>query len=105
MRPTRWPPRRAARVGNSDSHVLEDAERRTVKVDDRTHELAGMLARSPQMLKMFGDVERVAATPTSVLVVGESGTGKERVAEALHAKSPRAKEPFVTIDCGALAST
>jgi DNA-binding NtrC family response regulator len=82
-----------------------DAERRTVEIDDRTHELSGMLARSPQMLKMFGDVERVAATPTSVLVVGESGTGKERVAEALHARSPRAKEPFVTIDCGALAST
>ena len=84
---------------------FDDAVRRTVKLDGRAHELAGMLARSPQMLKLFSDLERVAATPTSVLVVGESGTGKERVAEAIHARSPRAKEPFVTIDCGALAST
>jgi DNA-binding NtrC family response regulator len=84
---------------------FDDAVRRTVPVEARGRELAGLLARTPQMLKLFGDVERVAPTPTSVLVVGESGTGKERVAEALHAQSPRASEPFVTIDCGALAST
>jgi len=57
------------------------------------------------MLRMFADIERVASTPTSVLVVGESGTGKERVAEAIHARSSRAREPFVTIDCGALSSS
>ncbi len=84
---------------------LEDAGRRTVKLDGRSHELAGMLARSPGMVQLFSDIERVAATPTSVLVVGESGTGKERVAEAIHQRSPRAKGPLVTIDCGALASS
>ncbi|HEY6035113.1 MAG TPA: sigma 54-interacting transcriptional regulator [Kofleriaceae bacterium] len=84
---------------------LDDAGKQTVRHDGRSHELAGMLARSTQMVRMFGDIERVAATPTSVLVVGESGTGKERVAEAIHAKSPRAGGPLVTIDCGALAST
>jgi DNA-binding NtrC family response regulator len=84
---------------------FDDAVRSTVPVDGRTQELAGMFARSPQMLRMFGDIERVAATPTSVLVVGESGTGKERVAEAIHARSPRAQGPLVTIDCGALASS
>ena len=98
------PPGTLVKLGGTTIR-FDDAEKKTVKLDDTTHELAGMLARSPQMLKMFADVERVAATPTSVLVVGESGTGKERVAEALHAKSPRAKDPFVTIDCGALAST
>jgi len=98
------PPGTLVKLGGTTVR-FDDAEKKTVKLDDATHELAGMLATSPQMLKMFADVERVAATPTSVLVVGESGTGKERVAEALHAKSPRAKEPFVTIDCGALAST
>jgi DNA-binding NtrC family response regulator len=84
---------------------FDDAGKRTVKLDGATHELGGMLARTPQMLRLFADIERVAATPTSVLVVGESGTGKERVAEALHGKSPRASEPLVTIDCGALASS
>jgi len=84
---------------------LDDAGRKTVRLDGRSHELAGMLARSPQMVRLFGDIERVAATPTSVLVVGESGTGKERVAEAIHQRSPRARGPLVTIDCGALASS
>jgi DNA-binding NtrC family response regulator len=63
-----------------------------------------MIAMSPAMLRLFADVERVAATPTSVLIVGESGTGKERVAEAIHARSARAGAPLVTIDCGALSS-
>src|SRR5206468_3295072 len=83
---------------------FDDAVKRTVKIEDRAHALAGMLARSPQMLRLFADIERVAATPSSVLVVGESGTGKERVAEAIHARSPRANAPLVTIDCGALPS-
>ena len=83
----------------------DDAGKRTVPLDDRTHSFAGMRARSPEMVRLFRDIERVATAPTSVLIVGESGTGKERVAEALHAHSGRAGEPLVTIDCGALAST
>jgi len=84
---------------------FDDAVRQTVDVANEPHELVGMIAKSPQLVRLFADIERVAAAPTSVLVVGESGTGKERVAEALHQRSPRAKEPFVTIDCGALASS
>jgi DNA-binding NtrC family response regulator len=85
---------------------FDDAVRRTIPgpVDGAPHTLAGMIARSPAMLRLFADVERVAATPTSVLIVGESGTGKERVAEAIHARSARAGAPLVTIDCGALSS-
>jgi DNA-binding NtrC family response regulator len=98
------PPGTAIKLGGSTIRI-DDAGKKTVKLDGRSHELAGMLARAPQMLRLFADIERVAATPTSVLVVGESGTGKERVAEALHGKSPRAGEPLVTIDCGALASS
>ena len=84
---------------------FEDAVRRTVRNElPEVRDLHGMIARSPQMLRLFADIERIAATPTSVLIVGESGTGKERVAEALHARSGRAPAPLVTIDCGALAS-
>jgi DNA-binding NtrC family response regulator len=81
-----------------------DAVRKKVPAPHTT-ELAGMLAASPQMLRLFADIERIAASPTSVLIVGESGTGKERVAEAMHRFSGRASEPLVTIDCGALPST
>jgi DNA-binding NtrC family response regulator len=84
---------------------FDDAVRRAVPAAATRTELAGMLAVSPQMMRLFADIERVAASPTSVLIVGESGTGKERVAEALHARSSRAAAPLVTIDCGALSSS
>jgi DNA-binding NtrC family response regulator len=83
---------------------FDDAVRRTVPAITAVHELGGMIARSPAMLRLFADIERVATTPSSVLIVGESGTGKEGVAEALHARSGRTGQPLVTIDCGALAS-
>jgi DNA-binding NtrC family response regulator len=83
---------------------FDDAVKRTLASPGEVHHHAGMIARSPQLLRLFADIERVAATPTSVLIVGESGTGKERVAEALHASSGRTGEPLITIDCGALSS-
>ncbi|MEJ7603538.1 MAG: sigma 54-interacting transcriptional regulator [Kofleriaceae bacterium] len=82
-----------------------DAISQTVAAPVTATQYAGMIARSPAMLRLFGDIERIATAPTSILVVGESGTGKERVAEALHHRSARAKQPLVTIDCGALSST
>ncbi len=83
---------------------FDDAVRRTVQMGEETTNYAGMIAKSPQMLRLFHDINRIATTTTSVLIVGESGTGKERVAEALHTASGRATEPLVTIDCGALSS-
>ncbi|MDB4954205.1 MAG: Response regulator of zinc sigma-54-dependent two-component system, partial [Myxococcales bacterium] len=97
------PPGTLVKLGGTTIR-FDDAVRNAVKVDATRHELAGMLASSPQMLQLFADIDRVAPTSASVLVVGESGTGKERVAEALHLRSPRAQAPFVTIDCGALPS-
>src|SRR5262249_31913450 len=47
-------------------------------------------------------VDKVAPTPTTVLITGESGTGKELVARALHTKSERADGPFIQINCGAI---
>jgi DNA-binding NtrC family response regulator len=97
------PPGTLVKLGGTTIRFA-DAVRKTVPLEG-SHELVGMRAASAAMVRLFADIERVAATPTSVLVVGESGTGKERVAEALHARSGRASEPFITIDCGALASS
>ena len=47
-------------------------------------------------------IERLASSPSTVLITGETGTGKELVAEALHRQSPRARAPFIKINCGAL---
>lgn len=49
-------------------------------------------------------VERVADSDSTILVTGESGTGKELIAKAIHYNSPRAKGPFIAINCGAIPS-
>jgi two-component system, NtrC family, response regulator AtoC len=60
---------------------------------------------SPVMAQLRALVERVAAGTISVLVSGETGVGKERMAETVHRLSPRAKKPFLRLNCAALAST
>src|SRR5439155_156512 len=57
---------------------------------------------APPMQRLFVLVRRVAPAKTSVLIAGESGTGKELVARALHHLSPRADQPFVAVNCGAI---
>jgi PAS domain S-box-containing protein len=63
---------------------------------------SSMVSRSPQMRAIFDILPEMAQATTTVLVCGESGTGKELIARALHELSPRAKKPFVAINCSAL---
>jgi DNA-binding NtrC family response regulator len=67
--------------------------------------LENIVGQSPVMTEIFEIVQQVAPTRATVLVLGESGTGKELIAKALHQLSPRAKQPFVTVHCAALAPT
>ncbi|WP_223672353.1 two-component system response regulator GlrR [Proteus terrae] len=62
----------------------------------------GIVTRSPQMLRLLEQAKLVAQSDVSVLINGQSGTGKEVLAQAIHRASPRAKKPFIAINCGAL---
>ena len=67
--------------------------------------LDNIIGASPAMEKLKQTIRTVASTQSTVLIYGESGTGKELVARALHMCSPRAAEPFVSINCGAFPET
>src|SRR5690349_7674907 len=57
------------------------------------------------MRALVGQIRRFAATDSNVLITGETGTGKNAVARQLHARGPRAKLPFITVDCASLPAS
>jgi len=61
-----------------------------------------ILGASEGMKEVFRRVSKVAATDISVLITGETGTGKELIAREIHRRGPRAKGPFITVNCGAI---
>jgi transcriptional regulator with GAF, ATPase, and Fis domain len=63
---------------------------------------AGLVGTSAAMRKLYALIERVRDTDVPILVTGESGTGKEMVARAVHIAGPRAKQPFLGVNCGAI---
>lgn len=62
-----------------------------------------LLGESPAMKVLRHQIERVAPTEASVLLLGESGTGKELVAKTIHAKSDRCRRNFLPVNCGAIS--
>jgi two-component system, NtrC family, response regulator AtoC len=64
-----------------------------------------LVGQSPAIRQIYGVVEKVANTPSTVLISGESGTGKELIARALHENSTRHAGPFIKINCAAIPKT
>ena len=64
-----------------------------------------IIGNSNAMREVYRAIHQVASSATTVLIRGESGTGKELVAHAIHYSSPRAKGPFIKINCAALTET
>jgi two-component system, NtrC family, response regulator HydG len=83
-------------------HEREQTDLLRAEVDEIFDE-GRIVGRSAPMLELLGQVEKVAASPSSVLILGESGTGKEVVARAIHRRSRRGGGAFVKVNCGALA--
>ncbi|MCZ6676139.1 MAG: sigma-54 dependent transcriptional regulator, partial [Candidatus Poribacteria bacterium] len=65
--------------------------------------IAGFVGKSQTIAKILKDISRLQTTGTvSVLITGESGTGKELIARAIHFGGPRAKRPFIPVNCSAV---
>lgn len=68
----------------------------------RVEPLPGMMGNSPGLEQVYRMARLVSPRQTTVLITGETGTGKELLARAIHQISPRAKSPFVVVNCAAI---
>ncbi|NUP90632.1 MAG: sigma-54-dependent Fis family transcriptional regulator [Candidatus Sumerlaeia bacterium] len=90
--------------------VLDTARLRRENEDlrrqlDAKYGFENIIGQSQAMQQVFHQVRQVAPTRASVLIQGESGTGKELIAHAIHQNSPRRRQPFIAVNCGALSPT
>ncbi|MCK4346132.1 MAG: sigma-54-dependent Fis family transcriptional regulator [Bacteroidales bacterium] len=68
-------------------------------------QFAEIIGHSPAIRKVFDDISKVARTEANIFILGENGTGKELVARALHRKSARAEEVFISVDLGSITES
>ena len=87
-------------------HMFElEAENRRLAEGAATSLVDGIIAGSVEMLRVLRNIEKIAPTDVTVLLLGESGTGKELLAQAIHKMSGRVRAPFVPINCAAIPET
>ena len=72
------------------------------EIAETTHNFEELIGSSAAMKRVMGQVEVVAPTDATVLILGETGTGKELIARAIHRMSPRRNLPFITLNCAAI---
>ena len=96
-----------------NDHLLETVRRAVARAAPTSQPTAGVggaalaaaMGSSPAIKALIAEVEAVVSIDYSVVIGGETGTGKEVVARNLHEHGPRAKQPLVVIDCGAIAES
>jgi DNA-binding NtrC family response regulator len=79
----------------------EEEEDEAAAIDDLPD--TEMIGSSPRMIEIYKQISKVAPTDATVLIEGETGTGKDLIARMIHRNSRRASQPFVPVDCGAIA--
>jgi Nif-specific regulatory protein len=88
----------------SQDELVEQNAHLWREVESRYSRL-GIIGSGPRIQQVVRLVERIRDSLVNVLITGESGTGKELVAKAIHYTSPRARKPFVALNCAALPET
>ncbi len=84
-----------------------DQQQKTFRLDEPLRpddQFEGIIGRSASLREVFGQLQIVAPTDSTVLLLGETGTGKELIARALHNRSSRRDRPFVRVNCAAIPS-
>jgi Nif-specific regulatory protein len=96
---------RTRREGAAQRRVLEDENLRLRNELEDRFRPENIIGNSGAMREIYRAIHQVSRSETTVLIRGESGTGKELVAHAIHYSSPRAKGPFVKVNCAALTES
>ena len=92
----------AARAERAAGQRAQARERRACKTRLEEHAFGDIIGACQGMREVYKRIDKIAPTDISVLITGETGTGKELIAREIHRHSPRAKGPFITINCGAI---
>ncbi|SFW28234.1 PEP-CTERM-box response regulator transcription factor [Nitrosovibrio sp. Nv17] len=85
-------------------YALQQENRRLLQTQAAAP-ISGIITRDPAMIKVCRNVEKVASSDATAILLGESGTGKEILARALHQSSPRQSKCFMAINCAAIPET
>ncbi|MBF0432257.1 MAG: sigma 54-interacting transcriptional regulator [Fibrobacteria bacterium] len=88
-----------------DCTQIENGRRRIPLETADIHVFHGLVGKSPSMQELFSLIELASGTGVNVVIQGQSGTGKELVASAIHTLSVRKNNPFIRVNCAALAET
>jgi len=95
------------KISHQETAAAETVESAHASAAASTRSYAGknnyVFGKSPQSKELIRQIELVAPTNYSVIIYGESGAGKEVIAQTIHKKSKRAKQPFIAMDCGAMS--
>jgi len=95
----------ALELRKSRRQVAHLKETSKTLIRDGNHGYENFIGQSPAIKRVKELINKVAGTDADVLILGENGTGKELVARAIHQRSPRGEEVFISVDLGALTET
>ncbi|MBF0117909.1 MAG: sigma-54-dependent Fis family transcriptional regulator [Desulfobacterales bacterium] len=82
-------------------NAIENYERKRSEIAESL-QFGDLIGKSPEIIKVFKTIKKVAKTDSTVLITGESGTGKELIARAIHFNSEKKEGPLIVINCGAI---
>ncbi len=91
-----------AGIAMGNAHLHRQVVQENIRLENALRPKFEILGESAKMKKVFSTMKKVSPSDITVLIQGQTGTGKEIVAKAIHTLSPRAKNPFVAVNCAAI---